>query len=310
MKATPISTIASLPDKAPIFEIQGTVKQVWAREEKESKDGKPYRTQALLLTDPTGSQVLVRMFNKPEAKPEHVGRTLLLTADGSGGGIEKNQYVDKQGETKHSVTVGRSAIVRYLSNETQPPVPAGGNQQQAAPTQQRASGPSIKGMVALYAACWDAVAAEAKLPEADRREIATCIFIEANRKGITLQAPQQPKPVAPPPAPEIKAGDLAAYVMGQTAELQPALASCSAETIDKAFDLLDGDLKLRISAQALDAAFESLTQGIKPQQRSAHILRNWPRYVSEAEAWNEPVAEKEVGMAEDEEIIPDISFED
>jgi hypothetical protein len=191
-KLTPIATVPSMDDGAPITEIRGLIKQVWPIDSRKSGDGRPYKTQAFIVADAvTGATVLVRTFNQKEITADLVGSMISITAANDGGGVSKASFVkttgDRAGQTEHSVKVsGQASITIKDSSAQQAASPSSGNARTQG--QQRHTSNPLKDAGDLLLECLhEASRIVIECPfelEGGAREIATTLFIELRKSGV------------------------------------------------------------------------------------------------------------------------------
>lgn len=301
---TPLSKVATSPNEATFPGIAGHIKTVFDYETKTSqKNGKPYKTQAVIIEDASGNSAFLRLYDRPEFRKDQVGDLLQISASNSGSGIKKVKYQSNEGEEKWYLQIGRDARIGDAGSHP------------AKVSQQRETGNPLSQLGDLYLLALQEVARIAPqspvtLTPEMQKDIATSLFIEANRKGIqppkvaVKQAPPAAQNPAPKPPPEVTPERIVKLCRKDAGspKLLEWLRKQKTETLDKAMDTLLSECKEKGGTDAaMDAVFAKI-QG-KGNERTIAALGDWTSFVhmvteghKEPESDIEPDPFEEVGM--------------
>ncbi len=323
-----------MKDDTVIHLLRGTIKQVWQRDSKTNDKGKPYTSQAFLITDPaTQATTMVRTFDQFEITPQMVGSTITLSPSDKGAGLTKTSFVrtsgERAGQRDHSVKVNGMAVISVEGFDAPPA---------NAPVAR--SGSPLTELGNLYLDCLHEahrIIMQSPFDIPEPREVATTLFIECNKRNIkaaprshapkpksvavtdtTIPEPQKTEPVkqdakAPAQSTPPSAAKLAAQAVTRSGlpQMTEALNDAPESVVCEAVDLLMKDMvdSGEIKMAQLDAAFAKW-RNLHPKNANHAMLANYNAFRDVVLAESQPVeADDALPIIQDDDEILEADVE-
>jgi hypothetical protein len=311
---TALSDLPKLPNGTVLPLLTGTIERLFEVKEGVTAKKKPWKKQSFVLRSPSSSVVVETFIQSLFVTDEDKGKevTYYSTETGEGfKGVTKTSY-EKDGETKTKITLEQGT---KLKPTTATPKQAPTIMQPATPiptSMQRSYSSDIEKLAKQWRCCWDAAVDHAPKDWTDvlRKDMATTLFIEGNRKGLKFAAPmnrdtlptqgesekpqepvKQEAPVTPPSPPKRSDESLATKILlGDhfTAE------ELKGHNLERVFDLLYSEGKAECSVEFLDAEYDSVKSRSDGDEQKTYsrIICNWNKYLQAAK--NRGIVEPEV----------------
>jgi hypothetical protein len=310
---TPISELPKLPNGTVLPLLTGTIERLFEVKEGVTAKKKPWKKQSFVLRSPSSSVVVETFIQSLFVTDEDKGRevTYYSTETSEGfRGVTKTSY-EKDGETKTKITLEQGT---KLKPTTATPKQAPTIMQPKTPipdSMQRSYSSDIEKLAKQWRCCWDAAVDHAPKDWTDvlRKDMATTLFIEGNRKGLKFAAPMnrdtlptqgetkpqesvKPEPEASPSSPPKRSDESLAMkvYMGDhfTAD------DLKGHNLEKVFDTLYKEAKNDCSTEFLDAEYDSVKKRSKGDEQKTYsrIICNWNKYLQAAK--NRGIVEPEV----------------
>ena len=330
---TPLSEIPKLPDGSVLPLLTGTIERIFEVKEGVTAKKKNWKKQSYVLRSPSSSVVVETFIQSLFVTEEDKGKEITFysteTSEGFKG-IVKSSY-EKDGETKSKITLEQGT---KLKPTTMTPKPAPTIMQPATPipaSMQRSYSSDIEKLAKQWRCCWDAAVDHAPKEWTDvlRKDMATTLFIEGQRKGLKFAPPMNhdtlptqgkvsmemvshaglskeeaaeiaaPYPKAepqepassPPSTPKRSDESLATKIlMGD----HFTAADLAGHNLERTFDLLYSEGKAECSVEFLDAEYDEVKKrsGGDEQKTYSRIILNWSKYLQAAK--NRGIVEPEV----------------
>lgn len=311
---TPLSEIPKLQDGSVLPLLTGTIERIFEVKEGVTARKKAWKKQSFVLRSPSSSVVVETFIQSLFVTEEDKGKEITLysteTSEGFKG-IVKSSY-EKDGETKSKITLEQGTKLKPTTMTTPKPAPT--IMQPATPipsSMQRSYSSDIEKLAKQWRCCWDAAVDHAPKDWADvlRKDFATTLFIEGQRKGLkfappmnrdTLPAqgetkepepPKQEAPVTPPSPPKRSDESLAMKIyMGD----HFTAADIQGNNLEKVFDTLYKEAQNDCSTEFLDAEYDSVKKRSEGDEQKTYsrIILNWSKYLQAAK--NRGIVEPEV----------------
>jgi hypothetical protein len=321
---TPISELPKLPNGTVLPLLTGTIERLFEVKEGVTAKKKLWKKQSFVLRSPSSSVVVETFIQSLFVTDEDKGKevTYYSTETGEGfKGVTKTSY-EKDGETKTKITLEQGT---KLKPTTATPKQAPIIMQPATPiptSMQRSYSSDIEKLAKQWRCCWDAAVDHAPKDWTDvlRKDMATTLFIEGNRKGLKFAAPMnrdilptqgESKPqeqsfqdkseaelrdigsklISPPSPPKRSDESLATKILlGDhfTAE------DLKGHNLERVFDLLYSEGKAECPVEFLDAEYDSVKKRSDGDEQKTYsrIICNWNKYLQAAK--NRGIVEPEV----------------
>ena len=308
-----LSEIPKLPDGSVLPLLTGTIERIFEVKEGVTARKKSWKKQSFVLRSPSSSVVVETFIQSLFVAEDDKGKEITLysteTSEGFKG-IVKSSY-EKDGETKSKITLEQGT---KLKPTTMTPKPTPTIMQPAAPipsSMQRSYSSDIEKLAKQWRCCWDAAVDHAPKDWTDvlRKDMATTLFIEGQRKGLRFappmnhdtlppqgetkeQEPPKQEPQAPAPSPPKRSDESLAtkILMGDhlTAD------DLKGHNLERTFDLLYSEGKAECSVEFLDAEYDEVKKrsGGDEQKTYSRIILNWSKYLQAAK--NRGIVEPEV----------------
>ena len=310
---TPLSEIPKLPDGSVFPLLTGTIERIFEVKEGVTARKKAWKKQSFVLRSPSSSVVVETFIQSLFVTEDDKGKEITFysteTSEGFKG-IVKSSY-EKDGETKSKITLEQGT---KLKPTTMTPKPAPTIMQPATPipaSMQRSYSSDIEKLAKQWRCCWDAAVDHAPKDWTDvlRKDMATTLFIEGQRKGLKFappmnhdalptqgetKQPEPPKqePQSPPPSPPKRTDESLAtkILLGDhfTAD------DLKGHNLERVFDLLYSEGKTECSPEFLDAEYDEVKKrsGGDEQKTYSRIILNWSKYLQAAK--NRGIVEPEI----------------
>jgi hypothetical protein len=308
---TPISELPKLPNGTVLPLLTGTIERLFEVKEGVTAKKKPWKKQSFVLRSPSSSVVVETFIQSLFVTEEDKGKevTYYSTETGEGfKGVTKTSY-EKDGETKTKITLEQGT---KLKPTTATPKQAPIIMQPKTPipdSMQRSYSSDIEKLAKQWRCCWDAAVDHAPKDWTDvlRKDMATTLFIEGNRKGLKFAAPmnrdilptqgESEKPQEPVKPEPVKQGipDTQPSTPKRTDE---SLATkillgdhftaedLKGHNLERVFDLLYSEGKSECPVEFLDAEYDEAKKrsGGDEQKTYSRIICNWNKYLQAAKA--------------------------
>jgi len=304
---TPLSEIPKLPNGSVLPLLTGTIDRIFEVKEGVTARKKPWKKQGWLLKSPSATVMVETfiqgLFVTEDDKGKEVTYYSTETSEGFKG-IVKSSY-DKDNETKTKITleIGTKLKPTSVQATPKPTTPVMQPSPKIPSSMQRSYSSDIEKLAKQWQCCWLAAVDHAPKEWTDvlRKDFATTLFIEGQRKGLKFAAPmnhdtlptqgetkepeppkQEPQP-APPSTPKRSDASLATKVfMGDhfTAD------DLNGHNLEKVFDLLYSEGKAECSTEFLDAEYDEVKKrsGGDEQKTYSRIILNWSKFLASAKA--------------------------
>lgn len=316
-----LSEIPKLPDGSVLPLLTGTIERLFEVKEGKTARGKAWKKQSFVIRSPSSSVVVETfiqgLFVTEEDKGKEVTYYSTETSEGFKG-IVKSSY-EKEGETKTKITLEIGTKLKPTSVQATPkPTPVMQPSPKIPSSMQRSYSSDIEKLAKQWQCCWLAAVDHTPKEWTDvlRKDFATTLFIEGQRKGLKFAAPMnhdthptqgEVKPVntvdalvneeakrgaTPPSTPKRTDESLATKIlMGD----HFTAADIQGNNLEKIFDLLYSEAKTECSTEFLDAEYDEVKNkksGGDEQKTYQRIILNWSKYLQAAK--NRGLVEPEI----------------
>ena len=308
--------------------LTGTIERIFEVKEGVTARKKAWKKQSFVLRSPSSSVVVETFIQSLFVTEEDKGKEITLysteTSEGFKG-IVKSSY-EKDGETKSKITLEQGTKLKPTTMTTPKPAPT--IMQPATPipaSMQRSYSSDIEKLAKQWRCCWDAAVDHAPKEWTDvlRKDMATTLFIEGQRKGLRFAPPmnhdpilptqgetkqpeppkpEPPKPEPPKPEPQAPASSPPSPPKRSDESLATKILlgdhftadDLKGHNLERVFDLLYSEGKAECSVEFLDAEYDEVKKrsGGDEQKTYSRIILNWSKYLQAAK--NRGIVEPEV----------------
>jgi len=312
---TPLSEIPKLPNGSVLPLLTGTIDRIFEVKEGVTARKKNWKKQGWLLKSPSATVMVETfiqgLFVTEEDKGKEVTYYSTETSEGFKG-IVKSSY-DKDNETKTKITLEIGTKLKPTSVQATPkPTPVMQPSPKIPSSMQRSYSSEIEKLAKQWQCCWLAAVDHAPKEWTDvlRKDFATTLFIEGQRKGLKFAAPmnhdtiptqgetketeppkQEPQATSPSTPKRTDESLATKILMGD--HFKPE--DLNGHNLERVFDLLYSEAKSECSVEYLDAEYDEVKNkksGGDEQKTYSRIILNWSKYLQAAK--NRGIVEPEV----------------